>query len=100
MREYPKKARKSYPTRWVITYGWRQMAAFTPRIWNYAAMVTLRIVPRHGGLFFGLWVGKADDSDWELRAGVGLVEIEVDLIEFWPRGQEWYPDPRNERVKS
>ena len=87
-RTIPSKPRGKYPSQWAAFYGWRQVVTWTPRVGNHAVMTTIRLLPRFGGFFVGLWAGRDDGDDWQLRVGVGVAEITFDLIEFWPRGQE------------
>lgn len=78
----PSHDRDKYPARWVRGFGWRQVTLWTPKVALRSAIVTLRIWPRNGGLLLGLYVGRDDDGEWIVRLGVGVIEVEVNVMEW------------------
>lgn len=81
--DFPRQARKSWPAHWVKVFGWRQIVAYTPKVGTHAAFVTLRVLPRFGGWIVGVHVWKDEDDEWVIRVGVGVVEVEINTVEFW-----------------
>lgn len=78
---WPKNHRRSFPTHWLTVYSWRQIQVFTPKVLLRSALVTVHVLPRNG-LLLGLWVGRDDDDEWEIRLGLGLFDVEAHVMEW------------------
>lgn len=79
----PKKARDSFPSYWVMWYTWRRFLLMTPRVRNSAVQVVVSIVPTRWWLI-GLCFGRDEDEELNVRLGFGVVEVEFQVIKFWP----------------
>jgi hypothetical protein len=79
---WPSRPRGTYPRQWVKVFGWHQAVVWTPKVAQCSAFVTFRLVPRHGGALFGLWVGLDDNDERVIRLGIGFAEVQTTIIRW------------------
>lgn len=78
---WPKQERATFPARFVISYGWRQTALYTPVVRRKCAITTVRFGRRALG-FYGVAAFWNEDDEPAFRIGLGLVEIDGYFLGF------------------
>lgn len=82
---WPATPRGRYPKHWLVWYGLHRFAFFSPKIGLRSLMVTVTPLPfRWGhGVMVGAWAGRnEDDTQFEIRLSIGLVEVDIDVMEW------------------
>lgn len=79
--------RGRFPAHFVISYGWRQTALYTPVVRKKCVIATVRFGKAAGG-FLGLAAYRNEDDEPELRIGLGLAQFEAYAMGFERRGDD------------
>lgn len=81
------KDRGRFPAHFVISYGWRQTAFYTPVVAKKCVIATVRFGRAAHG-FFGIGAYWNEDDEPELRIGLGFIEIEAYAMGFERRDDD------------
>ena len=79
----PKEPRSSFPQCWVLWYSWRRIVFFTPKVRLRALQVVVSTLPTRQWLV-GVNVYRDDDDDLVVMLGLGVLDIEVNVMHFLP----------------
>lgn len=78
---WPKAERGSFPVSYVISYGWRQTALYTPVVRRKCCIATIRFGKRARG-FYGVAAFRNEDDEPAFRIGLGFVELDAYFLGF------------------
>lgn len=81
---WPRRERGSFPASFVISYGWRQTAFYTPVVKGRCLITTVRLGRRAARGFYGIAGYRNEDDEPEVRIGLGVVEVESYGLGFEP----------------
>lgn len=79
--------RGRFPAHFVISYGWRQTAFYTPVVRKRCVIATVRFGRAARG-FYGVAAFRNDDGEPSLRIGLGFVELDAYALGFERRDDD------------